>query len=194
MTKVTSREPHVDMSTISTQNALLTCASTSDSSRHIIANSRDELLSLHCFSNNEAYISSSTFVDTNLVEENKELKGQVTMLKKDLEKCHEGNSTLKNISSIQKSPHDKSGLGFTSNNKKSKNKKNGQDQVKNEANITCFKCKNVGHHVRSCPLKKKASNVKQQGKWPQVQSQGQPHVEERPLPMMNKIMLPKLRK
>ena len=47
--------------------------------------------------------------------------------------------------------------------------------------------------MRSCPLKKKASNVRQQGKRPQVQSQGQhqvkpqgqTQVEERPLPMMN---------
>ena len=168
VTKVTSCEPHVDISTISTQNALLTCASPSDSSRHIIPNSCDELLSLPCCSNNEVSTSSSTFVDTNLVEENKELKAQVTNLKKDLEMCHEGNSTLNTILSVQKSSHDKGGLGFISNNKKSKKKKKGQDQVKNEANITCFKCKNVGHHVRSCPLKKKASNVKQQGKRPQV--------------------------
>jgi hypothetical protein len=35
--------------------------------------------------------------------------------------------------------------------------------------------------VRSCPLKKKASNKKQHGKWPQVQSQD----VERPPPMMN---------
>ena len=74
MTKVTSREPHVDISTILTQNDLLTCASPSNSSRHIIADSCDELLSLPCCSNNEVSTSSSTFVDTNLVEENKELK------------------------------------------------------------------------------------------------------------------------
>ena len=202
VTKVTSREPHVDISTISTQNALLTCASPSDSSRHIIANSCDELLSLPCCSNNEVSTSSSTFVDTNLVEENKELKAQVTILKKDLEMCHEGNSTLNNILSGQKSPHDKGGLGFISNNKKSEKRNKEQDQVKNPANITCFKCKNVGHHVRSCPLKKKASNVKQQGKRPQVQSQGQPQVqsqgqpqaEERPLPIMNQGNAPQIEK
>ena len=194
VTKVTSCEPHVDISTISTQNALLTCASPSDSSRHIIPNSCDELLSLPCCSNNEVSTSSSTFVDTNLVEENKELKAQVTNLKKDLEMCHEGNSTLNTILSVQKSPHDKGGLGFISNNKKSKKKKKGQDQVKNDANITCFKCKNVGHHVRYCPLKKKASNVKQQGKRPQVQSQGQPQLEERPLPMMNQDNAPQVEK
>ena len=108
--------------------------------------------------------------------------------------CHEGNSTLNNILSGQKSPHDKGGLGFISNNKKSKKKKKGQDQVKNDANITCFKCKNVGHHVRYCPLKKKASNVKQQGKRPQVQSQGQPQLEERPLPMMNQDNAPQVEK
>ena len=95
--------------------------------------------------------------------------------------CHEGNSTLNTILSVQKSPHDKGGLGFISNNKQSEKRNKEQDQVKNPANITCFKCKNVGHHVRSCPLKKKASSVKHQGKWPQVQYQD----NERPLPMPN---------
>ena len=95
--------------------------------------------------------------------------------------CHERNSTLKNILSVQKSPLDKGGLGFISNNKKSKNNKKGQEQVKNSSNITCFKCKNVGHHVRFCPLKKKGLNEKHQGKRPQHQ----PILEERPLPMMN---------
>ena len=42
--------------------------------------------------------SSSTSVETNHVEEIKDLKAQVTSLKKDLEKCHEGKSTLNNIS------------------------------------------------------------------------------------------------
>jgi hypothetical protein len=46
--------------------------------------------------------------------------------------------------------------------------------------------------VRSCPLKKKALNVKQQGKRPQVQSRGQPQVKERPLPMMNKDNAPQV--
>ena len=82
---------------------------------------------------------------------------------------------------MQKDPQDKIGLDFIYNKKKPKNKKKGQAQVKNSSNITCFKCKNVGHHVRSCPLKKKASNVKHQGKWPQVQYQD----NERPLPMPN---------
>ena len=48
--------------------------------------------------------------------------------------------------------------------------------------------------MRSCPLKKKASNVKQQGKRPQVQSQGQPQLEERPLPMMNQDNAPQVEK
>jgi hypothetical protein len=130
VTKVKSCESHVDISTSSTRNALLPCASPCNSSLHDIGTSCDELLTMPCCSNNEVSTSSSTFVDTNLVEENKELKSQVTILKKDLEKCHEGNSTLKNILSGQKSPHDKGGLGFISNNKKSKNKKKGQDQVK----------------------------------------------------------------
>ena len=175
VTKVKSCESHVDISTSSTRNALLSCASPCNSSLHDIGTSCDELLTMPCFSNNEASISSSSFVNTNLVEENKELKAQVTSLKKDLEKCCD------NILSVQKDPQDKIGLDFISNKKKSKNKKKGQDQVKNSANIICFKCKNVGHHVRSCPLKKKASSVKHQGKWPQVQYQD----NERPLPMPN---------
>jgi chromosome segregation ATPase len=59
-----------------------------------------------CCSNNEAYTSSSTCNTTNLVEEIKELKAQVTSLEKDLEKHHEGKSTLDNILSVQKSLND----------------------------------------------------------------------------------------
>jgi hypothetical protein len=116
-TKVTSCEPHVDTSSTS-QNAILPCASPSNSSSHVIAKSHDELLSVTCCSNNEAYTFSSTCVVTNHVEEIKELKAQVTSLKKDLENRHEGKSTLNKILSVQKSPNDKSGLGFISNNKK----------------------------------------------------------------------------
>jgi hypothetical protein len=174
--KVTSCEPHVDTSTIS-QNTILTCASPSNSSTHTIATSSDELPSLPCCSNNIASTSTSTCVVTNYVEEIKELKAQVTSLKKDLKKCHEGKSTLNKILSVQKSPNDKSGLGFISNNKKKSKiykKKKGQEQVKNLAKIICFKCKIEGHHVRSCPLKKKAFSEKQQGKRPQVQALAQP--------------------
>jgi hypothetical protein len=126
-----------------------------------------------CCSNNQASTSSSTCITTNLVEEIKELKAQVTSLEKDLEKRHEGKSTLNNILSVQKSPNEKSGLGFNSNNKnksKSNKKKKGQDQVKNLAKIVCFKCKIEGHHVRSSPLKKHL-NEKQQGKRAQGQAQ-----------------------
>jgi hypothetical protein len=84
-TKVTSCESHVGTSTIS-QNAILPCASTSNSSSHTIATSSDELPSLPCSSNHVASTSTSTFVVTNHVEEIKELKAQVTSLKKDLEK------------------------------------------------------------------------------------------------------------
>jgi hypothetical protein len=86
--------------------------------------------------NNEASTSSST----NHVEEIKELKDQVTSLKKDVEKHHEGKSTLDAILSVEKSPNDKSGLGFKSNNKKKSkiNKNKDQEQVKNLAKIICF--------------------------------------------------------
>ena len=67
-TKVTSCESHVVTSTISTQNAILPCASPSNSSTHIIAKSCDELCSLPCCSNNEASNFSSTCDITNHVE------------------------------------------------------------------------------------------------------------------------------
>jgi hypothetical protein len=97
-------------------------------------------------------------------------------LKKDLVKSHEGKSKLDKMLSVQKFPNDKSGLGFINNNKKSKmnKKKKVQGQVKDPAKIVSFKCKIEGHHVRSCPLKKKALVEKQQGKWPQVQGHAQP--------------------
>ncbi|KAE8820991.1 hypothetical protein D1007_01022 [Hordeum vulgare] len=140
----------------------------------------------------EAYTSSSTCVDTNHVEEIEELKAQVTSLKKDLEKSHEGMSTLNNVLCGQKSPNDKDGLGFNSNkNKKSKNfKKKGQEKVKNSAKIICFQCKIEVHHVRSCPLKKKPQSHKQQGKQPEVQSHTQLQVEERPLPKKTQANTP----
>ena len=44
-----------------------------------------------------------------------------------------------------------------------------------------------GHHVRSCPLKKKVISVKQQGKRAQVQSHAQHQVEESPLPKKTQV-------
>jgi hypothetical protein len=130
ITNKTSCEPHLDISTTLNQNAILPCASPSNLSRHNISTSYDELLAMPCCSNNEASTSSSTCIITNLIEENKELKAQVTSLEKDLDKRHEGKSTLDNILSVQKSPNDKSGLGFNSNDKKKSkinNNKKGQD-------------------------------------------------------------------
>ncbi|KAK1652785.1 hypothetical protein QYE76_070590 [Lolium multiflorum] len=144
--------------------------------------------------------SSSTCISTNHVEEIEELKAQVLCLKKDLEKRHEGKYALDKMSSVQQSPNDKSGLGFNSNNKnksKSKsNKKKGQDKVKDLAKIVCFKCKVEGHHVRSCPLKKKHLSNKQQGKRPhgKGQSQAQLQVEDRPLPKKNQDKVPQVKK
>ena len=102
--------------------------------------------------------------------------------------------------SVQQSPNDKSGLGFNYNNKnKSKcksNKKKGQDKVKDPAKIVCFKCKVEGHHVRSCPLKKKHLSKKQQGKRPhgKGQSQAQLQSEDRPLPKKNQDKVPQEKK
>ena len=96
-TKVKSCEPLLDTSITSTSNDLLQCASTSNSTSHTIVKSCDELHSLPCCSNNVASTSSSICFETNHVEELKELKAQVTSLKKDLKKCHEGKSTLDNM-------------------------------------------------------------------------------------------------
>jgi hypothetical protein len=74
ITKVTSCEPHMDISTTPTQNVIFPCASSSNSSRHNIATSCDELIDLPCCSNNETSTSSSICITTNLVEEIKELK------------------------------------------------------------------------------------------------------------------------
>ncbi|KAE8812517.1 hypothetical protein D1007_10439 [Hordeum vulgare] len=112
-TKVTSSEPHVYNGTTSSQNAILPCASPRNSSTRNVATSCDELLSLPCCSNYEAYTSSTTCVDTNHVEEIEELKAQVTSLNKDLENSHEGMSTFNNVLCGQKSPNDKDGLGST---------------------------------------------------------------------------------
>src|ERR1041385_5462880 len=97
ITKVKSYESHVDISTDSTRNAFLSCASPCNFSLHDVATCCDDLLTMPCCSNNEASISYSSFVNTNIVEENKELKAQVISLKKDLEKCYDGKSTLNNI-------------------------------------------------------------------------------------------------
>ena len=97
---------------------------------HNIGTSCDEFLSLPCCSKDEAYTSYCACVETNHIEEIKELKAQVTSLKKDLEKCHEGKAILNNILSVQISPNDKGGLGFNSNkkNKSKSNKKKGQNK------------------------------------------------------------------
>src|SRR3954470_21679022 len=74
MSKVISSGPDVDISTTPTPNFVLSCASPCNSSTHNHAISCDELHSLPCCSNNEASTSSSIVVDTNHVEEVKELK------------------------------------------------------------------------------------------------------------------------
>ncbi|KAK1680952.1 hypothetical protein QYE76_041800 [Lolium multiflorum] len=137
----------------------------------------------------------STFVVTNHVGEIEELEAQVTSLKKDLVKGHEG----------KQSPNDKGGLGFKSNNKNKSTthkRKKGHGHVKDPAKIVCFKCKIEGHHVRLCPLKKKPLGEKKQGKrpqdgahgLPQGQAQGLPRLEERPLPKKDQAKAPVVEK
>ncbi|KAE8805933.1 hypothetical protein D1007_17938 [Hordeum vulgare] len=186
ITKVTSSEPHVDNGTTSSQSTIFPCASPRNSSTHNVATPCDELLSLPCCSNIEAYTSSSTCIDTNCAEEIEELKAQVTSLKKDLEQCHEGMSTLNNGLCEQTTPNDKNDVGVNSN----KNKR-GLEQVNNSAKIICFKCKVKGHHVISCPLKTKSQSHKQQGKRPQTQSHIQLEVEGRPLPNKTQANTPR---
>src|SRR3954470_8448252 len=103
MSKVKSSGPHVDISSVSTPNVILPCASPCNSSSHNHAISHDELHFVPCCSNNVASTSSSTFVETNHVEEIKELKDQVTSLKNDLTKGHQGKAALDKILSLQKS-------------------------------------------------------------------------------------------
>ena len=184
----------MDNSTNLTKNAILPCASPSSSSTKNVGTSCDELLALPCCSNNDASTSSSTCVVTNHVEKRGELKAQATSMKKGLEKRHEGKSALDNMLSVQQSPNDKSGLGFNSNIKSKSNKKKGQVQIKNPAKIICFKCKLEGHHVRDCPMKKKALSEKQLGKRPLVQSRAQPRVEQRPPPKKTQVNAPQVEK
>ncbi|KAK1630447.1 hypothetical protein QYE76_004762 [Lolium multiflorum] len=125
----------------------------------------------------------------------KELEAQVSSLKKDLVKGHEG----------KQSPNDKSGLGFNSDNKNKSTthkRKKGQGHVKDPAKIVCFKCKIEGHHVRLCPLKKKPLGEKKQGKrpqdgahdLPQGQAHGLPRLEERSLPKKDQAKAPVVEK
>ena len=59
------------------------------SSKISISTSYDDLLDMPC-SSSENVSTSSMLVETNLVEENKELKDQVTKLKNDLERSYKG--------------------------------------------------------------------------------------------------------
>ncbi|KAK1585199.1 hypothetical protein QYE76_017672 [Lolium multiflorum] len=66
--------------------------------------------------------------------------------------------------------------------------------MKDPAKIVCFKCKIEGHHVRSCPLKKKPHGEKKQGKRPQDGAHGLPRLEERPLPKKDQAKAPVVEK
>ncbi|KAK1677583.1 hypothetical protein QYE76_038431 [Lolium multiflorum] len=90
-----------------------------------------------------------------------------------------------------------SGLGLNSDNKNKSTthkRKKGQGHVKDPAKIVCFKCKIEGHHVRSCPLKKKPHGEKKQGKRPQDGAHGLPRLEERPLPKKDQAKAPVVEK
>jgi hypothetical protein len=82
-TKVTSCEPHVNISTI-TQSAIFPCASPSNASTHNISTSCDELYCMPCCSNKKLLRTQLlVLVLTIYVQESKELNSKVTSLTKD---------------------------------------------------------------------------------------------------------------
>nr|ADB85410.1 putative retrotransposon protein [Phyllostachys edulis] len=82
------------------------------SSKINISTSCDDLIDMPCCSKLDDSISSM-LVETNLVEENNELKAQVKKLTIDLERSYKGKATLDEILSKQICLQDKSGIGFS---------------------------------------------------------------------------------
>jgi hypothetical protein len=73
----------MDISTTSTQNAILSCATPSNSSSQSYDTPCVGLLALSCFYNNEDSSFSSACISANHVEEIKELEAKILSLKKD---------------------------------------------------------------------------------------------------------------
>ena len=72
-----------------------------NSSKVSISTSCEDLLDMPCCSS-ENIATSSMLVETNLLEENKRLKAQVSNLKNDLDRSHKGKTTLDEILSTQR--------------------------------------------------------------------------------------------
>lgn len=88
--------------------------------------------------------------DTNLIEENKELKAQITKLEYDWERSYKGKATLDDILSKQRSFQDKCGIGFTP--KKKENSKT-RHNARHTKNVKCLGYNKKGHFASVCPNK-----------------------------------------
>lgn len=122
----------------------------SNSSKVNISTSCDDLIDIPCCSNIDASITSMS-CDTNLVEENNELKAQVKKLTIDLERSYKGKATLDEILSKQICLQDKSGIGFTPKKKKENSKM--RHNARHTKNIKCLDCYQKGHLASVCPNK-----------------------------------------
>lgn len=82
-----------------------------DLGKKSISTSYDDLLNMSCCWKIYA-CSSSMFVDTNLIEESKELKDQAKNFNDNLEMCYSSKATFEETLKSQCSRYDKSGIGF----------------------------------------------------------------------------------
>ena len=122
-----------------------------NSSKINVSTSCDDLIDMPCCSKLDVPISS-ILVETNLVEENKKLKAQVSSLKNDLDRSYKGKATLDEILSKQICLQDKSGIGFTPKKKKENSKM--RHNARHTKNIKCLNCHEKGHIASVCPNKK----------------------------------------
>ncbi|KAK1585200.1 hypothetical protein QYE76_017673 [Lolium multiflorum] len=162
-----------------------------------------------------ACATNSTSCEASILKENVELRAQLALLTSNYEKLEESHGKLSSshddllvshnlLNTCVVTNHveeikelEASGLGFNSNNKNKSTmhkRKKGHGHMKDPAKIVCFKCKIEGHHVRSCPLKKKPHGEKKQGKRPQDGAHGLPRLEERPLPKKDQAKAPVVEK
>ena len=109
----------------------------------------DELSNMSCSSNLDI-CSSSMLCDTNLVKKNKELNEEVNKLKEKLDGWYNSKKALDNILKYQRGVEDKSGVGFPTNEKEMRKKK----EKKSVAKQRCFGCNEKGHKIVLCPNKK----------------------------------------
>ena len=113
-----------ESSSYRSNNQFQNVANPCDVGKKHVSTSCDDLLSMPCFSHIDASSSSTTQYETNLVEENKELKSQVKYLSNKIERWTKSKVTLESIIKNQRSFVDMSGIG--SNKSKVKGKKWGK--------------------------------------------------------------------